>query len=215
VTSDVKTRPYVSPRRTAQAAETRRAILEVARHLFEDGGYASTSVPSIAAEANVAVKTVYLAFETKAGLLRAVWEARLGGDEEATPVLQRSWFREVTAERDPVRKLHLVAAQSRRVKANSGELLEVIRTAAATDPEIAILWHDIEAKLLRVQRAIVDQLDETNSLAPGLTARDAADVLWTLNHPTVWHLLVHERRWSPTRYETWLHDAVCLHLLGR
>ena len=32
-------------------------------------------MPSIAAEARVALKTVYLAFETKAGLLRAVWEA--------------------------------------------------------------------------------------------------------------------------------------------
>ena len=213
--SDVKSRSYVSPRRTAQAAETRRAILEASLRLFEEGGYTSTSVPSVAAEANVAVKTVYLAFETKAGLLRAVWEARLGGDEEAIPVLERSWFREVTAERDPVRKLRLVAAQSHRVKTSSGALLEVIRTAAVTDPEIATLWRDIEAKLLRVQRAIVDQLDETKSLAPGLTKREAADVLWTLNHPTVWHLLVRERRWSPTRYETWLHGAFCLHLLGR
>ena len=213
--SDVKSRAYVSPRRRAQAAETRRAILEAARRLFEQDGYASTSVPSIAAEADVAVKTVYLAFATKAGLLRAVWEARLGGDEEHIPVLERSWFREVTAERDPVRKLRLVAAQSRRVKSGSGMLLEVVRNAAMTDPEIATLWRDIETKLLRVQRAIVDQLDETKSLAAGLTARAAADVLWTLNHPTVWHLLVRERRWTPTQYETWLHDAFCLHLLPR
>src|ERR671911_680348 len=127
--SDVKGRPYDSPRRRAQAAETRRAILDAARRLFEEGGYASTPVPSIAAEANVALKTVYLAFETKAGLLRAVWDARLGGEEEAMPVLDRSWFREVTAEADPARKLRLVAAQSRRVKTSSGRLLEVIRTA--------------------------------------------------------------------------------------
>jgi AcrR family transcriptional regulator len=212
--SDVKSRSYVSPRRRAQAAETRRAILDAARRLFEKGGYASTPVPSIAAEANVALKTVYLAFETKARLIRAVWEARLGSEEEAVPVLERSWFREVTAETDPVRKLRLVAAQSRRVKSSSGALLEVIRTAAVTDPEIAALWSDIEAKLLFVQQAIVAQLDETNSLAPGLTTRHATDVLWTLNHPTVWHLLARERRWSPTRYETWLHDAFCLHLLG-
>jgi hypothetical protein len=148
------------------------------------------------------------------GLLRAVCEARLGGEEEATPVLERSWFREVTAEADPVRKLGLVAAQARRVKASSGVLLDVIRTAAGSDPEIATLWSDIEAKLLRVQRAIVDQLDETKSLARGLTRREATDVLWTLNHPTVWQLLVPERRWSSSRYETWLHGAFCLHLLG-
>jgi AcrR family transcriptional regulator len=214
VASDVKGRSYDSPRRRAQAAETRRAILDAARRLFEEGGYASTPVPSIAAEANVALKTVYLAFETKAGLLRAVWDARLGGEEEAMPVLDRSWFREVTAEADPARKLRLVAAQSRRVKTSSGRLLEVIRTAAVTDPEIATLWRDIEAKLLGVQRAIVNQLGDAKSVARGLTRREATDVMWTLNHPTVWHLLVRERSWSPRRYETWLYDAFCLHLLG-
>lgn len=212
--SGVKPRSYVSPRRQAQAAETRRAILEAARRLFEEGGYASTSVPSIAAAANVAVKTVYLVFDTKAGLLRSVWDARFGGEEEQVPVFERGWFREVTAETDPVEKLRLVAAQSRRVKTNSGALLEVIRSAAVTDPEIAELWGDIESKLLRVQRAIVDQLYEARSLAPGLTTRDAADILWTLNHPTVWHLLARARRWAPAHYESWLHDAFCLHLLG-
>jgi AcrR family transcriptional regulator len=213
VGSPVKSRRYVSPRREAQAAETRRLILDAARRLFEEGGYAATAVPSIAAAAGVAVKTVYLAFESKAGLLRAVWEARLGGEEEATPVLQRRWMRELTDEAHPAEKLRLLAAQSRRVKTATGLLLEVIRTAA-TDPEIATLWEDIQAKLLRVQRAVVDQLDALHALRPSLEAREAADILWTLNHPSVWHLLVRERRWSPARYERWLHESFCLHLLG-
>src|SRR5688500_10453968 len=129
-------------------------IIDAARRLFENDGYAATAVPSIAAEAGVAVKTVYLAFETKAGLLRAVWEARLGGQEEAIPILQRRWMRELTEEADPAAKLRLLAAQSRRVKTATGPLLEAIRTAAATDADVATLWQDIEAKLLRVQRAV-------------------------------------------------------------
>ena len=60
----------------------------------------------------------------------------------------------------------MLAAQSRRVKTATGPLLEVIRTAAATDPEIATLWGDIQAKLLRVQRAVVDQLDALDALPP-------------------------------------------------
>jgi AcrR family transcriptional regulator len=189
-------------------------ILDSARRLFEDGGYAATSVPSIAAAAGVAVKTVYLGFESKAGLLRAVWEARLGGEEEATPVLQRRWMRELTDEAHPAEKLRLLAAQSRRVKTATGPLLEVIRTAAATDPEIATLWGDIQAKLLRVQRAVVDQLDALDALRPSLAAAEAADILWTLNHPSVWHLIVRERRWSPARYEQWLYESFCSQLLG-
>jgi len=210
----VKSRPYVSPRRQAQAAETRRVIVDAARALFEDGGYAATTVPSVAAAAGVAVKTVYLAFESKAGLLRAIWEARLAGGEEGTPVLQRRWMRELVAEGDPTEKLRLLAAQSRRVKTATGPLLEVIRTAAATDPEIGTLWEDIQAKLLGVQRAVVDELDVLGALRPPLGAAEAADVLWTLNHPSVWHLLVRERGWSPARYEQWFHESACLQLLG-
>jgi AcrR family transcriptional regulator len=189
-------------------------IIDTARRLFEEGGYAATAVPSIAAAAGVAVKTVYLAFESKAGLLQAVWEARLGGEEEATPVLQRRWMRELTNEARPTEKLRLLAAQSRRVKTATGPLLEAIGTAAATDPEIATLWKEIQAKLLRVQRAVVDQLDALDSLRPPLEAAEAADILWTLNHPSVWHLLVRERGWSPARYEQWLHESFCLQLLG-
>lgn len=211
---EVKTRRYESPRRRAQAEATRQAILDAARRLFERDGYTATSMPEIAAEAGVALKTVYVVFETKFGLLRAVWEARFGGDEEAVPVFERKWYRAVAAQQDSERKLRLVAAQSLRVKTGSGALLESIRNASFTDPEIAALWDDIERKLLDVARSVVEQLNDSGALAPGLTIADATDVLWTLNHPTVWHLTVRARGWSPERYERWLGDVFCAQLLG-
>ena len=64
------TRRYESPRRREQAAATRRDILGAAQTLFENQGYAATTMAAIAAEAGVALKTVYVAFETKSGLLR-------------------------------------------------------------------------------------------------------------------------------------------------
>src|SRR5215216_1143867 len=126
-------RSYHSPRRREQAAATRQAILGAAQRLFERQGYAATSMPAIAAEAGVALKTVYVAFDTKAGLLHALWEARLGGDEEAIPVFERAWYRRVLEEPSPERKVRLVAAQARVVKTRSGALLEVIRNAASVD----------------------------------------------------------------------------------
>jgi len=85
----VKTRRYESPRRREQAAATRRQILEAAQRLFEGQGYAATTMAAIAAEAGVALKTVYVAFETKSGLLRALWHLLLRGDEEDAPVADR------------------------------------------------------------------------------------------------------------------------------
>ena len=206
-------RSYHSPRRREQAAATRQAILEAAQRLFERQGYAATSMPAIAAEAGVALKTVYVAFDTKAGLLHALWEARLGGDEEAIPVFQRAWYRRVLEEPSPERKLRLVAAQARVVKTRSGALLEVIRNAASVDAEMAALWNRIQTKLHEVQRSIVEQLHKEDALARGLDVDTATDILWTLNHPAQWQLLVRERGWTAEQYEQWLGDIFCSQLL--
>ncbi|WP_457965942.1 TetR/AcrR family transcriptional regulator [Arthrobacter sp. D1-29] len=207
-------RRYDSPRRRAQAQATRQVILDAAQRLFERQGYPATSMPSIAEEAGVALKTIYVYFETKAALVRALWDARLGGEEAEVPVLERDWYRAVVNEHDAERKLRLVAAQARRVKTGSGALLEVIRTAASADPEIAALWTGIEAKLLDVQRAIVEQLHVSGSLAKSLDVVRGTDILWTLNHPTVWQLLVPGRGWTGEEYERWLGDAFCSQLLS-
>lgn len=207
-----RARPYESRLRREQAAATRRLILAAAQRLFEQDGYAATSVPSIAEGAGVAVKTVYLAFETKAKLLRVLWDERLGGEEAGIPVKESASYRAVLEERDPERQLQMLAARSRAVKTRSGALMEVIRNAATADQEIAALWDDIQFKLLDVQRAIVEQLHERGALAT-TDLKCATDVLWTLNHPSVWQLLVRERGWTAEHYEQWLGDILRSQLL--
>jgi len=206
-------RRYDSPHRREQAASTRMLILEAAERLFERQGYAATSVASIAAEAGVASKTVYLAFETKRGILRALWHLRLRGDEEPVPVGERPWFREVVDEPDPVRRLHLNARNSRRVKERAGKLMEIVSSAAAGDPEIAALWERIQANFYDNQRSVVELLHRNKALKRGLDVDAATDLLWTLNHPSLWWLLVGERGWTPERYERWLADLFCSQLL--
>ncbi len=206
-------RSYESPRRREQAAATRRAILAAAQRLFERDGYTTTSVPAIAEEAGVAVKTIYLAFQTKAKLLRALWEERLAGDEAGVPLEERSSFRAVFDEQDPELALRKLAGRARAVKARSGALMEVIRSAAPADSEIATLWNDIQSKLLEVQGRLVEQLHERGALATTDT-KGATDVLWVLNHPSVWQLFVRERGWTGEQYEQWLGDILCSELLS-
>src|SRR6266545_3038502 len=137
-------RRYNSPRRREQAAATRREILAAAQRLFEQQGYAATTMAAIADETDVALKTVYVAFETKSGVLRALWNLLLRGDEGDTPVAQRSWYRAVFEEPDPARQLRLNARNSREVKLRIGAVIEVIRAAAPTDLDVDratdILW---------------------------------------------------------------------------
>src|SRR2546429_880309 len=123
-------RRYDSPRRREQAAATRRDILEAAQRLVEGQGDPATSMAAIAAEAGVALKTVYVAFETKSGVLLALWHLLLRGDEDAAPVGERVWYQEVLDEPDPRRQLRLNARNSRMVKERAGQMLGVIQSAA-------------------------------------------------------------------------------------
>jgi AcrR family transcriptional regulator len=207
------TRRYDSTRRLEQASATRRDILDAAKRLFERQGYAATSVAAIAAEANCARKTVYLAFESKPGVVRALWHLLLRGDEEPVPIGERAWYREVIAEPDPRRKLQLGARQSRIVKERAGKLMEILRDAASTEPELQELWDRIQTDFHDNQRVVVESLHRAGTLRSGLDVAQASDIMWTLNHPSVYSLLVRERGWTPERYEAWLADAFCTQLL--
>lgn len=207
------TRSYDSPRRRKQAAATRREILGAAQRLFEQQGFAATTMAALAAEAGVALKTVYIVFETKSGVLRALWHALLRGDEDDVPVAQRRWYQQVLDEPDPERRLRLNARNSRTVKQRAGALMGVIRSAAPSEPDIEALWSRIEVDFYENQRAIVEALDSDDALRPGLGVDRAADLLWTLNHPDVWRLLVAERGWTPEDYEQWFGDTACSQLL--
>jgi AcrR family transcriptional regulator len=215
MTQPVKaTRRYDSRRRREQAAATRRQILDAAGHLFEQHGYAATTMAAIATEAGVALKTVYVAFETKSGVLRALWNRQLRGDEGDAPVAERPWYREVLAEPDPERQLRLTAHNSREVKLRVGAVIEVLRAAAPIDPDIERLWNRIESDFLLNQRAIVESVATKGALRAGLDVERAADILWTINHPDLWQLLVRRRGWTPDRYEQWCADLACSQLLA-
>src|SRR3977135_1084708 len=137
MTEDVKSRRrYDSPRRREQAAATRTQILEAAQRLFERDGYSATTMAAIAAEAGVALKTVYVVFETKSGMLRALWHLLLRGDQDELPVGERRWYLDVLEEPDAERQLRLNARNSRIVKLRAGGLLKVIRDAAPSDSDI-------------------------------------------------------------------------------
>ena len=73
----------------------------------------------------------------------------------------------------------------------------MIRNAAAVDPDIAALWDRIQTDFYDNQRAIVEALARSGALRPASTSTRATDILWTLNHPDVWQLLVGERGWTP------------------
>jgi AcrR family transcriptional regulator len=206
-------RPYNSARRREQALATRRTILDAAQRLFERDGYAATTMEAIAAEAGVALKTVYSAFVTKSGLLRSLWDLLLKGDVDDAPIAVRTAYLEVLGAAEPRRQLVLNARNSRTAKERIGAMFGVIRGAASTDTDCAALWDLIQTEFHANQRVVVDSIAAKRGLRRGLDAARATDLLWTLNHPDVWLLLVGQRGWTADEFETWLAETSCQLLL--
>ena len=213
MTAEVKrSRTYDSSLRAQQATDRRRALAQAARDLFVEGGYPATTMEAVAKRADVSLKTVYNAYGSKAGLLRAVWDLSLKGDLDAAPVAERPWYTDLLSEPDPHRQLAMTAESSRVVKTRIGPMLRVIRDAASVDADLGALWELIQTDFWANQRAIVESLADKGSLRPGLDVQRATDLLWTLNHPDVWLLLVDRQGWSPEDWESWF-ATTCRHQL--
>jgi AcrR family transcriptional regulator len=121
----------------------------------------------VAAEAGVALKTVYLAFATKSGLLRALWDLRLKGDQSEAAMAERPWYREIVEEPDPERQLRGNARNARLVKQRIAGVLKTLRSAAPADPDAEALWRLIQTDFYDNQRVIVESLQARQALRPG------------------------------------------------
>ncbi len=121
---------------------------------------------AIASEASVSLKTVYVTFETKSGLLRALWHLLLRGDDEPVPVGERPWFRAVLDEPDPERQLRLNVRNAKMVSGRIGPMLHVVRRAASADPEVDELWRRIQTEFYDNQRSIVEVLHRRMRCGP-------------------------------------------------
>lgn len=193
-------------RRSEQAAETRRRVVSAAAQLFQERGYATTSMVSIADAAGVAPETIYKAFGTKRRILQDVIDSSVVGTTSASPVpvLRSATFQAIRAEPDQRARVAMLAHLTRTILERAGPIHAVIRSAAATDPDIAALRLEQQAYRLKAQIEFVRVVAEAGPLRPGLTLKEAGYQYWILATPEIQHILVTEQGWSQDRYESWL-----------
>jgi AcrR family transcriptional regulator len=214
MTKAVKRRSYDSARRREQAAATRLAVLEAARELFVDRGYAATTIDAIAARADVSPETVYATFKNKRSLLSQVIDVSMAGDDAQIPILERGWVQQMRDEPDPRRRLKILARNGRLILERTTPIYEVLRGAAAADPAIASLWELNKAQRFQGQRELLQILTQRHPLRGGLTMRAAADVLFTIGSPETYRVLVVDRDWPADRFERWYADTLARLLLA-
>ena len=206
-------RPYNSTRRQAQARETRQQIIEAARRLFSEYGYAGATIDAIAQEAGVAAETIFATFGNKRTILARLIAVAVGGDDQTVPLLERSGPQAVLQERDPARKLQLFAEDISKILERVAPIFTIMRVAAKTEPDIAELLKNVLEERLRTLGAMVQSLTAHGPLRTGLDVTQGTDIVWTLTSPEVFTLLTVDRGWPREKYVDWLSDTLIRLLL--
>lgn len=206
-------RDYDNRSRAAAALTTQRRIIEAARDLLLEKGYAETTIKDVAATAGVSAETVYKAFGGKAALLKRVYDVLLAGDEAPTALARRPMITAIGQDSDPRSKIARYAAVARVLGDRLGPLLAVLLGARGSDPALDDFARTIDGERLSGASAFVGHLADQRMLREGLDPAIARDLVWTLNSPAV-YLMLSERGWSPQRYERWLSGALAETLLG-
>src|SRR6478735_12842871 len=126
-------RSYTSTRRAQQAAQTRSDVLAAATRLFTTSGWAGTTVSAIAAEAGVAVETIYSGFGSKKALLRAAMDVAVVGDTDPIPWAEREEFRRL-GEGPPSTRAKAAAEVVSVIHVRSSGVWKAIMEASTADP---------------------------------------------------------------------------------
>jgi AcrR family transcriptional regulator len=204
---EVKSRP-----RGERAAATRRSIMRAAHQLFCVRGYQGTTMAAIAAEAGVAIQTVYFVFHTKPELLTAVIDAAVRGDTPVPPE-ETSWWRESTSSPDARDAISAFVRGVTEIQGRVGELDLVVRAGAGTDPELGEVWAHHERLRQQAFRSLAQTLEQRGFLRDGLGVGDATDILMTLMGPMTYLAFTRDRLWDDERFVAFTRQALADALL--
>ena len=206
-TVDVKRR-YDSSNRQRQAAQTHRRILHAAQALFLRDGYTATTMTAIAAQAGVAVQTVYASTHSKRDILQRILDLAASGEDEQVPVTTGSRWRELERQTDPRAKLALFSQLHTEICQREAAAFTIMTDAAGSDPDIRALLHETAQRRYRDQLHLARSLHKHGALKTNLTDGRAADIIWTLASERTYLALVHDRGWTTAAYSAWLSDQL-------
>ena len=189
-------------------------VLDVARGLFAERGYAETTLDAIATEAEVALPTLYANFGSKRGLLTRLLGHLIRGEPGAASILETAGARAVFAETDPRRALALFAEHMAEIQARIASTYEVMKSAARTEPDVAESFAAAQQTRLAMLTKVAAQVGRSGGLRAGLAVEDAGRTIWVLASPETRQMLVTHGGYTPDAYRMWLADTLVAALLG-
>src|SRR5579859_403041 len=193
--------------RRRQARETRRHIVRAARRLFVRLGYVGTTIEAIAAEAGVAVATVYKAFGTKAAIARELNDLI---DEEAGVA---AYTARAALATQPAELIAAAVALNLSLHEHCGDIIAATRAGAAVDATLAHVYAEGTRRHDDGIRSVIDRLQATEALRPELEPAQAVGLLSSLCSAEAFAELTRRHGWTLNNCETWTVEALCWLLL--
>jgi AcrR family transcriptional regulator len=197
----------------ARTRLARRAVIDAAHTLFLDRGYGATTIDAISALSDVPPATVYRLYSSKRGILKALLDVSIAGDDDAVPMSDRPPVRSLLVDPDPKSMVESLVHIAAEVNARTAAIYRILTSAAASDTDAAALLDELTRQRQQGQGRVARALARGRALRPTLRERDASDIIHALVSPEVYGLLVVDRRWPPERYETWLTTTLVDQLL--
>lgn len=201
------TRSYQSGIRTRGATATRDVILATARRLFLKQGYSKTTMQDIAITAGIALDTIYASVGPKPALFRLVVETAISGGNNAVAAENRDYVVAIRAEPTALGKLTIYAEALIDIHRRLAPVFRVLEVASLAEPDLKALWEEIAERRASNMRLFAKDLADTGEVRKELSLNTVADIIWSMNSPQFYILLVDQRHWSPQDYASWLADA--------
>ncbi|HKD10896.1 MAG TPA: TetR/AcrR family transcriptional regulator [Thermoanaerobaculia bacterium] len=181
-------RPYRLGRRLAAGEKTRAQIVAAARKvLMAPEGPAAFSIDAVAHEAGVSRMTVYYRFESRRGLLEALFD-----DLAARGRMDRlaGAFRHA----DPVEALSEFIGVFTGFWASGRLLIRRLHGMGTMDPELGRALRAREERRRHGLDVLVRRIAERRSLPPSMTPEDVVDLLFALTSFETFDALVSGKR---------------------
>lgn len=207
---DDSTQPAPSQARTRRA---RIAVVSAAQRRFVEQGYVATTIADISKLADVPVATVYRLFSTKLGILQAVLDIAIAGDDVNIPIAARAPVQVAINDPEPCRRIAGFVALTASINGRIFEMYRVLVNAADADQEATAYLQELAAQRQRGQGLLANSLASSASLRSAVSEHDATDIIHALMSPEIYRLLVHDRHWKPERYSSWLTATLITQLL--
>ena len=191
-----------------QVAATKTLIMQSARRLFSQEGFHSTTIASIALEAGVSEPTVYLHFASKLGILQAL------ADAVALEFGQLELYKRYSKAQDSMDQLRVGLKALRRYMEAAADIERAVRGAGDSKAEAVVVTGFEDAARQRHAARVVASLQRDGKLLPGMSRREAVDVLHLLSSLEVYEILVGGLGWDADAYEGWLVKVASTLLTG-